>query len=121
MRNRPVKDPEPHLARAIDPAAPPGRGVENLETRLLDAGVPVTALREVGDVCREECIGFAASAIARLLRSLENTPAGVALQRAVLGANGRSLSQDADDSGTSKQALAVAESRVKARIEKITG
>jgi hypothetical protein len=120
MRHRPVKNPEPHLAAAVDGSPIPGRA-ETLTTRLLDAGVPPESVRAVEDVVVEDCIRFASTAIARILRSLEGSPAALALQRAVMGACGRSLADDADAAGTSKQALQVAESRVRARLEKVGG
>jgi hypothetical protein len=118
--NRLVKNPEPHLAAAVDGSPLPGRA-ETLTTRLLDAGVPPESLRAVEDVVIEHGIQFASTAIARILRSLEGSPAAVALQRAVMGSAGRSLSDDADAAGTSKQALAIAEKRVLSRLEKMGG
>lgn len=117
MRHRPLSDPSSALATVSDCRAGPGDEL-SLADDLLDAGVPRESLPHVVVVLRYHSTQLAAEFVRRLLLSLEKTPAAAVLQRAILGADGRSLADDAAEVGVSKQALAAAENRLKARLEK---
>jgi hypothetical protein len=115
MRNRPIDDPEPALAAAKDPHPSPGRGT-TLESELIDAGVPLGRLAAVKTVLYSEAIRLTGEAFRRLLKSMDRSPAAVALERAICGDGGQSLSKAAEECGTSPQALHVAQTRIAKRI-----
>jgi hypothetical protein len=115
MRYRPLANSEKALNRLHDQAPWPGHA-QCFECDLIEAGVPSAALPAVVDLFHAHGLRFAAGALRCVILSLGRSAAATALKRAVLGGDGRSLSRDARECGTSKQALSASVKRIKTKL-----
>ena len=61
-----------------------------------------------------------AETLRHVIRSLEATPAARALERALLGPNGRSFADDAKEVGTTRQNIAKLEKKTRQRLSRLT-
>ena len=61
-----------------------------------------------------------AETLRHVIRSLEATPAGRALERALLGSDGRTFAADAREAGCSRQNLQKTEAKLRQRLSRLT-
>lgn len=118
MRMTKVRDPEEVLSQTGDPITekPP-----EAETALLELGIDPADIGQVEAIIRDEALRLAAEGLRQILLLLPDTPQNVALRRAVLVDDQRSLSEDAKRCGISKQALSKTILKLKERLTGIVG
>lgn len=115
MRHRRVRNPEQHFAEQVDPAQLPGEP-RTLREELAELGVPEHSIPQVEALIFTREIAAGAEAIRRIARSLGRTPAGKALELALLGQDGLSFEDHAREVGADRSNLAKAVGRVRARL-----
>jgi len=109
------------LDKVVDGRPLPGAEPPSLESELLAAGVEPEQLAAVRAVVVSWSMKSAGEYLRRVFDTLGQTPAGIALRRAVLGDDGRSYAEDAALAGISKQSLQVSVTRLLRRLARIGG
>lgn len=108
------KDSMRLLAGAVYPSADRDP-IEKLEGRLIEAGVSDDRIPEVRRIAQDCAFSLAAEMFRHVIRKLDGSPAGVALQAALLGED--NLSATAREVGVSKQAFSVSIKRIQRRVK----
>lgn len=121
MRHRPVKAPEAFIASAV--ASLIEGEAQSLPEFLLEQGLPPENLKAVEARfvagAMQLCQNHQERWLRALLEVLGRSPAGMALRRAIVGAGGRTLAQDAESVGCDRSNLYRAEQRIRKRLAKI--
>lgn len=80
---------------------------ERIEAILNEANIypPPATILQLESLVESESLKLAGEHVRHTIRSLERTPAARALERVILGDNGRSLADDATEVGCTKQNL----------------
>lgn len=115
MRHRRIANPDRVFRALSDPTPWPGAAV-SLRDELVEAGVPPSCIDEIHVILEREAIRRTVDEIQRLVLSLGKSPTARALERVLLGDRGRSLADDAEDLGCTKQTVAARERAVRSKL-----
>ena len=120
-----ISDLQGSEAEAVASLAAPVLSVEALEREQIEealAGLPITVaqIENLSRLIDRLAIVRAAETLRHVIRSLGNTPAGRALERALLGSDGHSLADDSKDVRCTRQNLHFHERNCVARLAHLT-
>lgn len=104
-----------------DPAPAPGREPLSIRDEFLEIGVSPELVDRAVEAAEIYALGRMAEGLRQVVRRVGRTPAGLALNRAILGDDGRSFAEDAATVGITKQSLAESQKRIKKRLNGLGG